>query len=232
MQLPDEAITYEYQGLLASTVEDWTPASELRATHFLPQAKVRDLLPRLMQVRSQIAAERELKQVPPELQPLDAGFIDLPQKTLDTHRRQGETSPLGRVLAHSQRLREQTDRVVVLGIGGSYMGARALFEALKSAYHNELPPDARLGTPRIYFEGNNTDNDALQELLDLLQAACVDPELREERWGAIVVSKSGGTLETAVAYRVIRKEMAEYYGSHSPRLRELVVPVTGAKGKL
>ena len=60
------------------------------------------------------------------------------------------------------------DRVVILGIGGSYLGARALFEALRSTYHNELPPNARLGVPRIYFEGNNVDNDALQELFDLL----------------------------------------------------------------
>ena len=64
--------------------------------------------------------------------------------------------------------------------------------------------------PRIYFEGNNVDNDALQDLLDLLQITCVDPELREERWGVVVISKSGGTLETAAAYRVFRREAAEY----------------------
>src|SRR5438046_1480160 len=119
MQLPDEAISYEYQGLLAAATEEWTPAAELRASHFLSVAKLRDLLPRLLQVRSQVAAERELRQVPPELQPLDAGFIDLPQKLLDAHRRQGEASPLGRMLAHAARLREQTDYVVILGIGGS-----------------------------------------------------------------------------------------------------------------
>ncbi len=112
------------------------------------------------------------------------------------------------------------------------MGARALFEALRSAYHNELPPEKRLGTPRLYFEGNNADNDALQELLDLLQAVCVDPELRAERWGVIVISKSGGTLETAAALRVFRREATEFYGLHSERLRQLFIPVTGATGKL
>jgi glucose-6-phosphate isomerase len=232
MQLPDEAITYQYQGLLVPAVEEWTPAAELRSRHFLTAAGVRDLGPRLLQVRSQVAAERDLKQVPPELQPLDAGFIDLPQKTLDQHRRQADTSVLGRVLALANRLRDQTDRVVVLGIGGSYMGARALFEALRSSYHNELPAEKRLGTPRIYFEGNNADNDALYDLLDLLQTVCVDPELREERWGVIVISKSGGTLETAAALRVFRREAAEFYGTHSDRLRQLFVPITGAKGKL
>jgi glucose-6-phosphate isomerase len=189
-------------------------------------------MPRLMQIRSQVAADRELRQAPPELAPLDAGFIDLPQKTLDQHRRQGDASYLGRVLIQANKLREQVDRVVILGIGGSYMGARALFEALRSVYHNELPPEKRLGTPRLYFEGNNVDNDALQDLLDLLQTVCVDPDLREERWGVIVISKSGGTLETAAALRVFRREAAEFYGLHSEMLRELFIPVTGATGKL
>jgi glucose-6-phosphate isomerase len=232
MQLPDEAITYQYQGLLVPAVGEWTPAAELRARHLLPPAKLKDLVPRLMQVRSQIAAERDLQQVPPELQPHDSGFLDLPQKTLDQHRRQGESSVLGHVLRHAARLRDQVDRVVILGIGGSYLGARALFEALRSTLHNELPPESRLGVPRIYFEGHNLDNDALQELLDLLQTTCVDPELRDERWGVIVVSKSGGTLETAAAYRVFRREAAEYYGARSERLRQLIVPVTGTTGKL
>src|SRR5205823_13632720 len=120
-------------------------------------------------------------------------------------------------------------RVAPLGVGGSSLGARAMFEALRSAYHNELPPDTRLGTPRIYFEGDNFDNDALQELLDLLQTTCVDPELREERWGVVIISKSGDTLEPAAAYRVFRREAAEYYGSRSERLRQLIVPITGTR---
>jgi glucose-6-phosphate isomerase len=213
-------------------VEDWTPAAELRAQHFLPSARLKDLMPQLLHVRSQVAAERELREVPPEMQPLDAGFIDLPQKTLDQHRRQGEAGPLGRILAQAARLREQTDRLVVLGIGGSSLGARALFEALCHTHHNDLPPDKRLGAPRIYFAGDHADNDALHDLLDLLQTTCVDPELRDERWGAVVVSKSGDTLETATAYRVFRREAAEYYGSRSERLRQLFVPVTGESGKL
>ena len=97
------------------------------------------------------------------------------------------------------RLDGQVDRVVVLGIGGSYMGARALFEACCHPYHNELSRADRGGRPRIYFEGNNVDNDAVQGLLDLLgdrrRATSTD------RWGIVVISKSGGTLETAVAFR-------------------------------
>ncbi|PYK07798.1 MAG: glucose-6-phosphate isomerase, partial [Verrucomicrobia bacterium] len=145
----------------------------------------------------------------------------MPQKTLDNHRRKGEASDLGRVITTAARLRALVDRVVILGIGGSYLGARALFESLCNSYHNEMTPESRLGVPRIYFEGNNVDNDALQDLLELLQNTCVDPELREERWGVIVISKSGGTLETAAALRVFRREAAEFYGSRSERLREL-----------
>lgn len=230
MQLPDEAIAYDYQGLLATPPEEWTALAELRVRHLLAPARLKDLVPRLTQVRSQVASERDLPKPPPELQPLNNGFIDLPQKTLDQHRKQGEASVLGRVLTRAAMLRAEVDRVVILGIGGSYMGARALFEALRTAYHNELPPDVRLGVPRLYFEGNNADNDALQDLLDLLQTTCVDPELRDERWAVIAASKSGGTLETAAAYRIFRREAAEYYGARSPRVRQLFVPITGSGG--
>ncbi len=232
MQLPDEAIAYDYKNLLASTVEDWTPAAEVRQHQFLPQAKLRDLIPRVLQVRSQVATERDLKQIPPEMLPLDAGFIDLPQKLLEQNKRQADASILGRILKMAEHVRAQVDRFVILGIGGSYMGARVLFEALKSVYHNDLPAKDRAGTPRIYFEGNNVDNDALHELFEMLSITCVEPDDAQERWGVAVISKSGGTLETAVAYRAIRREMAEFYGTHSPHVKSLVVPITGATGKL
>src|SRR5262245_25213832 len=120
MQLPDESITYAYQPLLTPVVEEWTLPAELQTRHFLPANQLKDLVPRLMQVRSQVAAERDLQpaQVPPEQQPLDGGFLDLPQKTLDEHRRKGEASVLGHVLAKGKYLRDGVDRVVILGVGG------------------------------------------------------------------------------------------------------------------
>src|SRR5260370_38060092 len=121
MQLPEESVSYQYQSLLVPAAEDWVPAAELRTQHFLPPARLKDLTPRLLQARTQVATARELTQVPPELQPLDAGFIDLPQKTLDEHRRKGDASVLGRVLTHATRLREETARVVAPGIGGPYL---------------------------------------------------------------------------------------------------------------
>jgi glucose-6-phosphate isomerase len=232
MELPDEALVYDYQSLLVPALEDWTAAAELRAKHFLSPARLKDLTPRVLQCRSQVAAEREARNVAPESLPVDAGFIDLPQQQLDNLRRKGDASEFGKCVALANRLRDEADRVILLGIGGSYFGARALFEALRTAYHNELPPEARLGTPRIYFEGNNVDNDALQDLLDLIQITCVDPERREERWAVVVVSKSGTTLEPAVALRALRREAAEYYGLRSPWLKQLFAAVTGTTSKL
>jgi glucose-6-phosphate isomerase len=232
MELPDEVVTYQYQSLLAPAVEDWTPAAELRAKHFLAGQRLKDLSPRLMQCRSQVAADREMRNVQPENLPLDAGFIDLPQIILDQYRRKGEASELGKVLALANRLREEADRIVILGAGGCYLGGRALFDALKTSYHNELPAETRMGTPRIYFEGNNVDNDSLQDLLDLLQISCVDPERREERWAVVTISQSGATFEPMVALRVFRREANEFYGLRSKWLKSLFAAVTGPASRM
>jgi glucose-6-phosphate isomerase len=232
MQLPDESITYNYQSLLVPSGEEWTAAAEMRARHFLAPARIKEVVPRLLQCRTQAATDREMRNVPAELQPLEAGFIDLPQNYLDQYRRKGDASELGKVLTLANRFKEQADRVVVLGVGGSSLGGRALFEALLPSHHNELPPERRLGVPRLYFAGDGADNDAFQDLLDLLQITCVDPERREERWGVVCVSKSGTTLEPAVALRVFRREAAEYYGLRSPWLKELFAAVTGPATRL
>jgi glucose-6-phosphate isomerase len=232
MELPDEAIAYHYESLLVPGAEDWSPAAELRARHFLPAERLKELVPQLMQCRSRVAAEREMRVVPEELAPLEPGFIDLPQATLDNHRRKGDDSELGRLLTLASRIREDADRIVVLGLGGSGLGARALFSALRSVYHNELPTDSRLGVPCVYFEGDSADNETLQDLLELLQITCVDPERREERWAVVVVSKSGASLEPAVALRVFRREAAEYYGLRSEWLTRMFAAVTAPESAL
>src|SRR5271156_3078573 len=98
MQLPDEAIAYQYQNLLIPVADEWTPLAELRAKHYLAPARVKALSQQVMQIRSQVAAERELQQVPAEQRPLEPGFIDLPQRLLDQHRRKGDASDLGKVI--------------------------------------------------------------------------------------------------------------------------------------
>jgi glucose-6-phosphate isomerase len=232
MQLPDENIEYSYARLIAPFPDAWTPLAELHAQHYVSGERLDQMRTLLNAVRGKVASERELQNPPAKDLPLQPGFIDLPQKMLDAYRRKGEASELGRTLRLANRLKENTDRVVVLGIGGSYLGAKALFDALCHTFHNELPSKLRMGKPRVYFEGNNVDNDALAELMEMLENTCVEPDLSEERWGLVVISKSGGTLETAAAYRAVRAEMAKYYGPKSDWLKQLIVPVTGPKGKL
>jgi glucose-6-phosphate isomerase len=104
------------------------------------------------------------------------------------------------------------------------MGARALMEGCCHPYHNELARKRRGGRPRIYFEGNNVDNDAVQSLLDLVEG--------DDDWAIIVISKSGGTLETAVAFRVFFEALKKSCKGDQEKLRRRIVPVTGEKGRL
>lgn len=232
MQLPDENIEYDYRRLLAPIPDAWTPLAELQAKHFLAPDKLDPMRTKLNAIRGQIASERELQNPPAKLQPLQVGYIDLPQKLLDQFRRRGEQSELGKLNRIATRIRENVDRFIILGIGGNHLAGRVLFEALGHNHHNEMPAKMRMGRPRLYFEGNNLDNDSVQELIELLDHNCVDPDLPEERWGFAVISKSGDTLETAAAFRAFRAEASRFYGPKSEWLRKMIVPVTGIKGKL
>ena len=104
-------------------------------------------------------------------------------------------------------------------------------DACCQPYFNELARGQRGSRPRLYFEGNNVDNDATQGLLHLLgngkPATAVD-----DRWGIVVISKSGGTLETAVAFRQFLDALRGSCGGDAEMLKQLVVPVTGKSGKL
>lgn len=230
MQLPDENIEYQFQRLLAPHPEAWSPLAELQAQHLLPPEELERVRDRALRVRGTVVAERELLNPPPALRPLHAGFIDLPQKLLDGYKRKQDASDLGRVLRLAQRLRDTVDRVVVVATGAAHATARALFEALCHAHHNELPPKLRMGKPRVHFEGHALDNDGLQELFELLENTCVDPDILEERWGLIAVNRDDA-LETAAAYRALRAEAGKFYGPKSPLLRQVIVPVAGSKGR-
>lgn len=196
----------------------------------------RNLEAELLEARSEVFADVDLMtsggKIPKNKQPLDAGFIPLPQQLLDEHDRDNEHSLIGRIQKAADHLRGEVDQVVSLGIGGSYMGARALFEALCHPYHNELSREARESAPRLYFEGNNLDNDSLSALHELLHERCRDRTDKLQRWGLVVISKSGGTLETAVAFRLFRRAIEKFYGNGCPECRQLVIPVTGESGKL
>ena len=187
------------------------------------------LLPRLTSARDEVLADVRLWDtggaVPKDKDPLDAGFFGMPDRLLAELTERGAESELGRINTAAERLSNAVDSVVVLGIGGSYMGARALLEALCHEHYNEVAPPMRHGRPRMYFEGNNVDNDSLLDLIRLLES-------RGDRWGIVVISKSGGTLETAVAFRVLLRELRGTLGNKASQVGELVIPVTGTSGKL
>ena len=162
--------------------------------------------------------------VPSEKEPLDAGFVDMPTKIWSEYKTSGEKSELRRILASADKLNKVVDKVVVLGIGGSYMGARAMMDACRHPYHNELDREARNGVPRMYFEGNNVDSDAASGLLDILGDG--------DDWGIVVISKSGGTMETAASFRVFLDALSKCCGGDAKKIAERVIPVTGKSGKL
>ncbi len=185
--------------------------------------------PKLEAARAEVLADAVLwasgGNVPSEKAPLDAGFHELPNRLLAELRDKGAASEVARLKATADRLAGEVDSVVVLGIGGSYMGARALLESCCHQFYNEVAPTMRRGRPRLYFDGNNVDNDALLDLVRLLES-------RGDRWGIAVISKSGGTLETAAAFRILLRELKASLGGKTDELAQLVVPVTGTSGKL
>lgn len=147
------------------------------------------------------------------------GFLSLPE----------DVAPqIPRIQEVANQIADSSDIHLVLGIGGSYLGGRALFEALCHPYHNQLERSRRGQRPRLFFEGNNLDTDALMALLDLLPEG--KPASLAERWSVNVVSKSGGTLETAVTFRVLRQLAESAYGDQAA---QYIVATTDAKaGKL
>jgi len=191
------------------------------------------LAPRLEAARKEVLDDVALWNaggaVPKEKDPLDAGFIEMPERLLAEYHADNYKSEVGRIIATAKRLSNEVDRVLVLGIGGSYMGARALFEACCHPYHNELSRADRGGRPRIYFEGNNVDNDATAGLLELLGRRGAESD---NRWAIAVISKSGGTLETAVSFRIFLEALRKQHGGDMEEVAPLVVPVTGATGRL
>lgn len=116
--------------------------------------------------------------------------------------------------ATAKTLQENCDAVVVAGIGGSYLGARMVIDAL-SNYFSALQPSA---TPRILFAGNNISEDYLSELIAYLKTV---------RFGVINISKSGTTTETAITFRLLKRMCEEARGKEEAR--KVIVAVTDAK---
>lgn len=123
-----------------------------------------------------------------------------------------------RIKAAAERIKKNSQVFVVIGIGGSYLGARAAIEFLKSDRYNDLKKD----TPNIYFTGNSISSTSLSELVDLCEGKDISINM---------ISKSGTTTEPAIAFRVFRELLEKKYGKEGARER-IFCTTDKAKGTL
>ena len=129
-----------------------------------------------------------------------------------------DKAEFARIQAAAERIRQDTDIFIVIGIGGSYLGARAAIEFLKSPLYNAKKKD----TPDIYFAGNSISGTALKELLELCEG---------RRVSVNVISKSGTTTEPAIAFRVFRDYLERTVG-HEEAKKRIYATTDRAKGTL
>ena len=114
-----------------------------------------------------------------------------------------------RILKAAEEIRQNSDVLLVVGIGGSYLGARAAIEFLHHSFFNSLSDEKRKA-PHIYFCGNSNSSKYLADLEDMLEGC---------DFSVNVISKSGTTTESAVAFRIIKKKLEEKYGKEEAAKR-------------
>ncbi|MBG9586861.1 glucose-6-phosphate isomerase [Cytobacillus firmus] len=129
------------------------------------------------------------------------GWIDLPSNY--------DKEEFSRIQKAAEKIKNDSDVLIVIGIGGSYLGARAAIEMLQHSFYNALPKEKR-GTPQVLFAGNNISSSYMKDLMDLLEG---------KDWSINVISKSGTTTEPALAFRIFRKMLEEKYGVEEARKR-------------
>lgn len=140
------------------------------------------------------------------------GWLDLPTKY--------DRAEFKRIKAAAKRIQKQSEVLVVIGIGGSYLGAKAALEFCGHSFHNNLPKKARRAAspsgaggaflPEIYFAGTNISPVYLAHLQEVIG---------ERNFSVNVISKSGTTTEPAIAFRVFKKKLEEKYGKDGARER-------------
>lgn len=126
------------------------------------------------------------------------GWVDLPVDY--------DKEEFARIKAAAAKIQKQSDVLIVIGIGGSYLGARAAIEFLKSPLYNNLKKD----TPEIYYVGNNISPTYLNEIISLCEG---------KDFSVNVISKSGTTTEPALAFRVFREMVEKKYGKEGAKDR-------------
>ena len=138
------------------------------------------------------------------------GWVNLPENY--------DKEEFARIKIAAEKIKQNADILIVIGIGGSYLGARAAIEFVKSPLYNNLKKD----TPDIYFAGNNISPTALTELLSICEGKDI---------AVNVISKSGTTTEPAIAFRVFKSLLVEKYGEEGAKER-IFVTTDKARGTL
>ncbi len=141
------------------------------------------------------------------------GWIDLPVDY--------DKEEFARIKKAAAKIQSDSEVLLVIGIGGSYLGARAAIEFLRHSFYNNLSKDQRK-TPEIYFVGNSISSTYVKHLMDVIG---------DRDFSINMISKSGTTTEPAIAFRVFRKMMVEKYGKEEAAKR-IYATTDKARGSL
>lgn len=141
------------------------------------------------------------------------GWIDLPVDY--------DKEEFDRIKKAAAKIQNDSDVLVVIGIGGSYLGARAAIEALRHSFYNSVTKEVRK-TPEIYYCGNNISSTYLANLMDAIA---------DKDFSVNVISKSGTTTEPAIAFRIFKKKLEAKYGKEEAAKR-IYATTDKAKGAL
>ncbi|KML35101.1 glucose-6-phosphate isomerase [Rossellomorea marisflavi] len=141
------------------------------------------------------------------------GWIDLPVDY--------DKEEFARIQKASEKINKDSDILLVIGIGGSYLGARAAIEMLNHSFFNTVSKEKR-SAPQVLFLGQNISSTYMKDLMDLLE---------DKDFSINVISKSGTTTEPAIAFRIFRKMLEEKYGVEEARKR-IYATTDKAKGAL
>ena len=141
------------------------------------------------------------------------GWVDLPTNY--------DKEEFARIKKAADKIKSDTDVLLVIGIGGSYLGARAAIDMLNHSFYNVLGKEDRK-TPQVFFVGNSISAPYLNDLMDVLKDKDVSVN---------VISKSGTTTEPAIAFRIFRKYLEEKYGVEEAKKR-IYATTDKAKGAL
>ena len=141
------------------------------------------------------------------------GWLELPTNY--------DKEEFARIKKAAKKIKKESDILVVIGIGGSYLGARAVIEALTSSFYNMLPNKQRK-YPQVLYVGNNLSPNYINELIEYIG---------DKDFSVNVISKSGTTTEPAVAFRIFREILENKYGIDEARSR-IYATTDKAKGAL